>query len=122
MKLIDCNSYPTKEYFLYKNYCKCARFVSVWLFAAIGSLALAQRPATIDPPEYGPYNGDFIADGPGLHFPIWNGHDTVLLADSPWSIYCWIRPNEIVKSQELVAGTGNGTAKYPRFFAFAAKK
>jgi hypothetical protein len=122
MKLIDCNSYPTKEYFLYKNYCKCARFVSVWLFAAIGSLALAQRPATIDPPEYGPYNGDFIADGPGLHFPIWNGHDTVLLADSPWSIYCWIRPNEIVKSQELVAGMGNVTAEYPRFLAISADK
>ena len=50
----------------------------------------AQVPITNDPPQFGPYNGVFFPDGGGLRFPIANTHDTLLLADSPWSIYCWV--------------------------------
>ena len=46
----------------------------------------AQLPVTNDPPVYGPYNGVFLPDGDGLRKPLVE-HDTVLLADSPWTLY-----------------------------------
>ena len=100
-------------------------------FARAASLALAlylaaasaQAPAVAtDPPQFGPYNGAFLADGPGLMKPIADMHDPVLLADSPWSLFCWIRTSEPVNAFELVAGIGSTSAEYPRYLAIDAGK
>jgi hypothetical protein len=96
--------------------------ISGLLLASIGISASAQRPASTTPLEYGPYNGIFLADGLGLRVPLVNTHDSLLLSDSPWSIYCWIQPSETVNGQELIAGLGNVSAEYPRFLAVSADK
>ncbi len=89
---------------------------------ACASGAAAQVPPTNDPPQYGPYSGTFLADGIGLRKPLANGHDSVLLADSPWTLYCWIRPNGPVNGLELVGGLGSVTAEYPRYLGVEAGK
>ena len=94
--------------------------VAVLLLARMSAMAGAQRPATVDPALYGPYNGVFLADGLGLRVPLGNAGDSVLLADSAWTMYCWVRPSEAVKGRELVAGMGNISAEYPRFLAVSA--
>src|ERR1700759_589114 len=58
---------------------------------------VAQSVSTNDPPQYGPYSGTFLADGVGLRKPISNSHDSLLLPDSPWSLYCWIKTTEAVE-------------------------
>ena len=83
----------------------------------------AQVPITNDPPQFGPYNGVFFPDGDGLRFPIANTHDTlVLLADSPWTIYCWVKTDGVANSSELVSGIGNTSAEYPRYIGVDAGK
>jgi hypothetical protein len=91
-------------------------------FAAGSGLAVAQRPASNDPPQYGPYSGVFLPDGMGIRVPLANAHDSVLLADSPWSLYCWIKTSEPVAARELVAGIGNTTAEYPRYLGLESGK
>jgi hypothetical protein len=83
-------------------------------------LALAQPVPTQDPVQYGPYNGSFLADGLGLKEPIANQHDSVLRADSPWTLYCWFRSSNQVSNRELVAGLGETSAEYPRYLAIDA--
>src|SRR5215471_20306954 len=85
------------------------------------TVAVAQFPTTNDPPSYGPFNGVFLADGDGLKKNLVKD-DSVLRADSPWTLYCWIHPSEIVKSQTLVAGVGNTDDDYPRYLAIDANK
>jgi hypothetical protein len=92
--------------------------VFVLLFATI---AVAQFPITNDPPFYGPFNGVFLVDGDGLKKNL-GKDDSVLRADSPWTLYCWINPSEAVKSQTLVAGVGNTDEDYPRYLAIYANK
>ena len=84
--------------------------------------ALAQAPATNDPPQLGPYNAQILTDGTGLRMPLANPHDSLLLADSPWSMYCWVKTQEAVKGLQLVAGLGNVTADTPRFLAIQPDK
>jgi Exo-beta-D-glucosaminidase Ig-fold domain/Concanavalin A-like lectin/glucanases superfamily/Glycosyl hydrolases family 2/Glycosyl hydrolases family 2, TIM barrel domain/Beta-galactosidase jelly roll domain len=96
----------------------CTAFVIALSFTA----ANAQVPVTNDPPQFGPYNGIFLPDGEGLRFPIANVHDTLLLADSPWTIYCWIKTDGAADSSGLVAGIGNTSAEYPRYLAVDAGK
>jgi Exo-beta-D-glucosaminidase Ig-fold domain/Concanavalin A-like lectin/glucanases superfamily/Glycosyl hydrolases family 2/Glycosyl hydrolases family 2, TIM barrel domain/Glycosyl hydrolases family 2, sugar binding domain len=91
-------------------------------FAAGSGLAVAQHPANNDPPQYGPYSGVFLPDGMGIRVPLANAHDSVLLADSPWSLYCWIKTSEPVAARELVAGLGSTTAEYPRYLGLEAGK
>jgi hypothetical protein len=105
-----------------RNYPRWPPILSWLLLATIGAIASAQRPTTALPLEYGPYNGIFLADGLGLRVPLANTHDTLLLSDSPWSIYCWIQPSETVNSQELIAGLGNVSSEYPRFLAVSPDK
>ena len=78
---------------------------------------LGQPPATDNPPEYGPYSGTFLPDGMGLRKPLANVHDSILLANSPWTLYCWIKTSEPVNERELVAGLGSTTSEYPRYLA-----
>jgi len=98
-----------------------------WVFALVAAAlavglhdpaqATGQTPVTNDPALYGPYNGSFLPDGDGLRIPIANGHDTVFLADSSWTLYCWIKTSGPVQAPELVAGLGTTTAEYPRYLA-----
>src|SRR5450432_2594519 len=89
------------------------------LFAVAPSSA--QTAATVDPPFYGPFNGSFIPDGDGLEKKLVE-YDSVLRADSPWSLYCWIRTDEAPKSATLVAGVGDPREEYPRYLGLDAGK
>src|ERR1019366_3412513 len=93
------------------------RAASLALALCVATAAAQAPPVATDPPQFGPYNGTFLADGPGLAKPIPNAHDPVLLADSPWSLFCWIKTSEPVDTLELVAGIGSTTAEYPRYLA-----
>jgi hypothetical protein len=99
------------------------------LFAALVALGLcctmapAQTSTAIrDPAEFGPYNGTFLPDGPGLARPFADAHDPILLAASPWSLTCWVRASEPVTGFQLVAGVGSTSAEYPRYLAIEADK
>ena len=75
-----------------------------------------------NPTQFGPYNGTFLFDGPGLTKPISDAHDPILLADSPWTLFCWIKTSERVTALELVAGFGNPSGEGARFLAIEAGK
>ncbi len=94
--------------------------VGVALLAA-ASIASAQIPVTNDPPVYGPYNGVFLAGGDGLRKPMVE-RDTVLLADSPWTLYAWVQPQESLTLPTLLAGVGLIDEEYPRYLAYAGGK
>jgi hypothetical protein len=76
---------------------------------------------TNDPPFYGPYNAAFLPDGEGLKKPLAE-HDSVLRADSPWSLYCWMRTEEPLKAQTLLAGMGNPNEEFPRYLVLDTNK
>jgi hypothetical protein len=81
----------------------------------------AQIPITNDPPIYGPYNGVFLRGGDGLKKPVVE-HDTVLRADSPWSLYCWVRSEAALNGPTLLAGVGDPSEVYSRYLGFDAGK
>lgn len=84
---------------------------------------MAQTPSTpTDPPQFGPYNGSFLADGLGLRVPITDARDPILLADSPWSLFCWFKTTEPVATFQLIAGVGGPAAKVARYLAIDAGK
>jgi hypothetical protein len=76
---------------------------------------------TNDPASYGPYNATFLADGEGLRKPLAE-HDSLLRADSPWSIYCWMRTDVALRAPTLLAGIGSPAEEFPRYLALAAQK
>ena len=84
------------------------------LLILAGLPSLSQIPLTNDPPFYGPFNAVFLPDGDGLRKPLVKD-DSVLHADSPWSLYAWVRPASLSKS--LVAGVGDPAEEYPRYLA-----
>ncbi|MBW4038211.1 MAG: glycoside hydrolase family 2 [Acidobacteria bacterium] len=90
------------------------------LLAAIATTASAQQPLTTFPTQYGPYNGNFIAAGIGLREPLPNTRDSLLLADTPWTLYCWINPSDPIQQRQLVAGIGYLSSEYPRYLAINA--
>ncbi len=67
------------------------------------------------PAQYGPYNGAFLPDGLGLSVAIPDAKDTLLDADTPWAMLCWINTPEAVATPEIVAGLGSLSAEYARF-------
>src|SRR5215475_919971 len=83
--------------------------------------ASAQPAVTNDPPFYGPFNAIFLPDGDGLEEKL-NEHDSVLLADSPWSLYCWIQLAGDVEAPTLVAGLGDASEQYPRYIGLEPGK
>src|SRR4051812_11739056 len=88
--------------------------LALCLFAAIFSYS--QVPVTNDPPEYGPFNATFFPDGEGLKKNL-GKDDTVLRADSPWSLTAWVRPTEAAKEPRLIAGVGEPSEEFSRFLA-----
>jgi len=77
--------------------------------------AVAQE-ITTDPPFYGPFNGVFLAGGNGLR-KLTVKEDSVLRADSPWSMYAWVRMEEAIGAMVLIAGLGDPTDEYSRYLA-----
>src|SRR6202451_3279688 len=72
---------------------------------------------TNDLPFYGPFNGVFLPDGDGLKKPL-RKDDSVLHADSPWSLYGWVKSAEPLKGPSLVAGIGDPAEEFSRYLAF----
>jgi hypothetical protein len=84
------------------------------LVTAVSSFS--QIPVTNDPPYYGPFNAWLFPDGDGLKKPLVKD-DSVLRADSPWSLYGWVKPAEALKAPSLVAGLGDPAEEFSRYLA-----
>src|SRR5579875_808656 len=85
--------------------------------------AMAQTyvtPTTNNPPRYGPFNAIFLEGGTGLTEKL-AAHDTVQMADAPWTLYAWIKPNVAVTAPVLIGGMGETSEEYPRMLAIGAK-
>jgi len=95
------------------------RFFLLILFA--GSACLHAQVTTNDPPFYGPFNAVFLPDGDGLKKTVVE-HDSVLRADSPWTLSCWIKTSEAIKGPSLVAGLGDPADEYSRYLALDGQK
>ena len=81
----------------------------------------AQIPITNDPPSYGPYNAVLLAGGAGLKKTLVE-HDTVLRADSSWTLYCWVRTEDLPSGLSLLVGLGDTTEEYPRYLGVEGGK
>jgi hypothetical protein len=86
------------------------------LCALAGAAHAQQLPVTNDPPFYGPFNGVFLPDGDGLKKATVKD-DSVLRADSLWSLYGWVRTEEALTAPSLVAGLGDPAEEYSRYLA-----
>ncbi len=84
-------------------------------------VSIPYTTVTNDPPVYGPYNGVFLPDGEGLKKKLTES-DTVLLADSPWTLYAWVNVDEAVAKPTLIAGLGRPEDEYSRYLAIAPGK
>src|SRR6202522_3009406 len=87
--------------------------------------SLAQRtPAAPEPPPppfYGPWNAVILPGGDGLHATL-NGSDTILNAESPWTLLLWVNAEDAAAGRELIAGVGAPNSEYPRYLAIAPGK
>ncbi len=92
-----------------------AAIVPLFLIAT-AAIGFSQSPATNDPAVYGPFNGIFLPDGDGLKKRLAKD-DSVLRADSPWSLYAWMKPAEAAKSPSLIAGFGDPEDEFSRYLA-----
>ena len=95
-------------------------WVVVLLIAGVRS-AQAQIVPTNDPPIYGPYNASILAGGDGVHRKMVE-KDTVLRADSPWTMYAWVQAAAPVTGPQLVAGYGDVAGEYARYIGLAPGK
>ena len=69
-----------------------ARCFSPFLLAlSLTMAAAAQIVPTNNPPVYGPYNVVSVQGGDGVHNKMVE-KDTVLRAESPWTMYGWVYP------------------------------
>lgn len=93
--------------------------VVIAFIALIASALHCQAQATNDPPSYGPFNAVFLPDGDGLKKPL-EKTDSLLRADSPWSIYAWVRPVESQKMPSLIAGVGDPEEEFSRYLALTS--
>ena len=93
-------------------------FISIFMLSLMSQ---AQTPVTNNPPYYGPYNAVFLPDGDGLTKSLMK-EDTVLRADSQWSLYAWVRMEEQPTAITLVAGVGDPGEEYPRYLAYDGAK
>jgi hypothetical protein len=90
--------------------------ISFWLLAtAVGGHS--QAIVTNDPPFYGPFDAAFLSGGEGLTKPL-GALDSVLLADSPWSLHGWVKPTDALRGPTLVAGVGDPEEEFSRYLAF----
>ncbi len=86
------------------------------LLVATGVCGFSQTAVTNDPPVYGPFNAIFLPDGDGLKKPLVK-NDSVLRADSPWSLYAWVKPADATHMLTLVAGFGDPIDEFSRYLA-----
>ena len=93
--------------------------IGVAFIALITTALHSQTHATNDLPFYGPYNAVFLPDGEGLKKPV-EKTDSLLRADSPWSIYAWVKPAESQRMPSLVAGIGDPDEEFPRYLALTS--
>src|SRR5215831_13331323 len=90
-------------------------FAFVISFALCLALSLsAQIVPTNDPPVYGPYNAAIETGGDGVHRKMVE-KDTVLRAESPWTMYGWVWVDAAVTGPQLVAGYGDVGSEYSRY-------
>jgi hypothetical protein len=99
----------------------CSFFLLVLILLSTVSFSVAQIVPTNDPPVYGPYNAVILQGGDGLRKHMVE-RDTVLRADSPWTMYAWINVASPVTAPELVAGYGDVSAEYARYLGLDAGK
>jgi hypothetical protein len=101
------------------------RFAVVMMFVAAFFCAARTHGQiyvpTNDPPYYGPYNGAFLAGGDELKKHLLKS-DTVLRADSPWSLYAWVWMTEAPKGAVLIAGVGDPGEEYSRYVGVDGEK
>src|SRR6185437_14432155 len=100
-----------------------AFFAAILAFGIVSSaqLNLPENPPTNTPPVYGPFNAVFLPGGDGLQKSL-TQNDTVLQADSPWTLFAWIKPSEAPNGHEFVAGFGDPEAEYSRYLTLAPGK
>ena len=88
-------------------------------------LCLAQSapaaPESLAPPFYGPWNAVILPDGDGLHMKL-DGNDTMLRAESPWTLLGWVKAEDAATDRELIAGVGAPDGDYPRYLAITPDK
>ena len=84
-------------------------------------VAIAQIVPTNDPPVYGPYNAAIMAGGDGVHHKMVE-KDTVLRAESPWTMYGWVWVDAAVTGPQLVAGYGDVASEYSRYIGLEQGK
>jgi hypothetical protein len=82
---------------------------------------IAQIVPTNDPPVYGPLNAVILQGGDGVHKNML-AKDTVLRADSPWTMYAWVQTDAAATAPTLVAGYGDTSAEYARFLGLEPGK
>ena len=83
--------------------------------------AQAAAPESVPPSFYGPWNAVILPGGDGLHAKL-NGNDTILHAESPWTLVGWVNAEDASSGRELIAGVGAPNSEYPRYLAIAPGK
>jgi hypothetical protein len=97
-------------------------FVGVAALCVVGGANSARAQiVTNDPAVYGPYNAEFLPDGDGLEKTL-GQHDSVLRADSEWSLDAWVKMDEAPKEFSLIAGVGAPWEEYSRYLALDTGK
>lgn len=87
--------------------------IGLLLLSGLGSLHASTKESSI-PLSYG-YNGVFLRGGDGIIEPL----DTALSTgevDSPWSITAWVWMREATTGQTMIAGWGDPSEEYSRYF------
>ncbi len=88
-------------------------------FAAVAAAAQDSpnaAPKLLD--VYGPYSGHFLLGGRGLEKPI-DGAETLLEADSPWTLSLWFQADR-ENMTGLLAGVGDPAAEDSRYLGLEA--
>jgi Concanavalin A-like lectin/glucanases superfamily len=103
-----------------RNFFFLALLLSLVPVSFLASVSVAQIIPTNDPTVYGPYNAVIWQGGDGLRKKMVE-RDTVLRADSPWTLYAWVQ-SEPITAPVLVAGYGDVADEYSRFIGFEPGK
>lgn len=91
------------------------------LFFFLSAAAAQNYIPTNDPAFYGPFNGSFWAGGEGINKSLVKG-DTVMRADSPWTLYGWVWLEEPLTGPSLIAGFGDPAEEYSRYIGVDGDK
>ncbi len=102
---------------------RCAALCSLLALLLIpaGAKAQDQRPAEPEPRStYGPYSAKFLLGGRGLEKPL-NKSETLLDADSPWTMSLWFQAERPAMTT-LLAGLGDPADEDSRYLGLEAGK